>query len=165
MKCVWQFVGQWWMISDHANADAGTFPSCLSVAEAENAITSPTFQVRVESGLPIVTTGGVLSAWISTLVVDEAPKLSVTLSPTSTVPGPYVRVGFTTVESSYWPSPSRSHAYVIESPGSGSDEPPASNCTASGASPFVGVALATATGGWSPAEYRIRWISPSWRST
>ena len=41
------------------------------------------------------------NAQLSTVVVEDLPKLSVTFSPTSTVPGPYVCVGFTSVESSY----------------------------------------------------------------
>ena len=45
------------------------------------------------------------------------------------------------------PSPSRSHAYVNVSPGSGSREPRPSKDTVNGARPFDGDAVAAATGG------------------
>lgn len=60
---------------------AGRFPSCGSVPDPENAITSPTFHVRLPGGETIVAVGGVLPTvmTIGSLML-EAPALSVTLS-------------------------------------------------------------------------------------
>ena len=75
-------------------------------------MTSPTFHVSVPCGDVIVGTGGVLSALMT--IGDEvlvAPCESVTRSRVEYVPADtYVREGLTAVESSNWPSPSRSQA-------------------------------------------------------
>src|SRR5262245_15311669 len=82
----------------------------------------------------------------------EAPCESVTRSRTVYVPGlVYVKLGPTTVESPYTPSPFRSHENEIVSPGSGSDEPEPLKLTVNGAVPLVGLAVATADGGLFPA--------------
>ena len=73
-------------------------------------------------------------------------------------------MGATAVESSYWPSPSRSHAYVIESPGSGSLEPDPLNSTVNGAAPVVGLAVATAVGGLFAGVKLTRLIVPPSKS-
>src|SRR4029453_3434388 len=43
--CWWQLDGQWLRTRFQVNADAGSGPSCASVAEPEKLMTSPTFQV------------------------------------------------------------------------------------------------------------------------
>ena len=60
MSCVWQFDGQWCMMTDHVSADAGSDPSCGSLALPLNAIGSPTFHVKDDGGAAIVAVGGVL---------------------------------------------------------------------------------------------------------
>jgi hypothetical protein len=78
---VWQSLGQWWRITVHVSADAGSVPSCASVAEPEKLIVSPTFHVSVDDGVEIVGVGGVLFAVIVIgLETVEAPWLSVTCS-------------------------------------------------------------------------------------
>ena len=83
----WQFNGQWRMISDHERRDAPRPPSSGSVAEPENEMTSPTFQLSDAAGESIVATGGVLPALITTESVWDRPLLSVTRRPTVTLPG------------------------------------------------------------------------------
>ena len=60
MSCVWQFDGQWCMMTDHVSADAGSEPSCGSLALPLNAIAVPTLQVNDDSGDAIVAVGAVL---------------------------------------------------------------------------------------------------------
>ena len=69
-------------------------------------------------------------------------------------------LGFGSVESTL-PLLSKSHANVIESPGSSSPEPSLENCTVSGAGPFVGVALTTACGASGPFVYSHRYMPAS----
>jgi len=72
--CVWQLEGQCWIRSVHVSADAGSVPSCWSVAEPENEIGSPTFHVSVGDGVEIVAVGAVLLAEIaSTALSDVTP--------------------------------------------------------------------------------------------
>ena len=99
------------------------------------------------------------------LAVEE-PWLSVTRSTALYVPADaYVNDGFATVASPKVPSPFRSHEYEIVSPASGSDEPDPSKLTVKGAFPLVGVAVATAVGGWLAAPaYLISWMVPVFRS-
>jgi hypothetical protein len=146
--CAWQFDGQCWSRSVQVSLDAGSVPSCASFAVPENEITSPTRHVTDDVGVMIVGVGGVLLAEIvSGALSAAAPWLSVTRSLAVYVPGwVYVHDGFAAVESSKSPSPSRSHANEMVSPGSGSLDPEPSNCTVSGALPLVGVAVATAFG-------------------
>ena len=56
--CVWQLDGQWWRIRPQLSLDAGSGPSCASVALPANLITSPTFQVVPAAGAVIVAVGG-----------------------------------------------------------------------------------------------------------
>jgi hypothetical protein len=58
----------------------------------------------------------------------------------------YVKLAVDAVPSSNCPSASRSHAKV-NAPFSGSVEPRASNVTASGAGPVIGLAVTAAVGG------------------
>src|SRR5262245_59370643 len=62
IRCVWQSLGvkQWCMISDQLSADAGSVPSCASVAWPEKLIVSPTFQVRLEACESMTALGAVL---------------------------------------------------------------------------------------------------------
>ena len=83
--CSWQFRhGQWCRTSDQDSVEAGSVPSCWSLAEPEKEILSPTFQVVVEGGVSMVAVGGVLPALIlsGSSKVSVAPWLSVTLRPT-----------------------------------------------------------------------------------
>src|SRR6185436_321006 len=99
-------------------------------------------------------------------LVVEAPWLSVTRRTELYVPG-FVKVndGFATVASPKLPSPFSSHEYEIVSPASGSEEPDPSKLTVKGAFPLVGVAVATAVGGWLAAPaYVISWMVPVFRS-
>src|SRR4051794_16114700 len=111
---VWQTVGsaraQWRRISDHFSAEAGSTAPEPSRAEPAKAIASPTLQRRVVSGESIVTAGGVPT--VSVLVaVPARPPTSVTRSRTVAIPACVnVQDGLAAVESSYSPSPSRSHA-------------------------------------------------------
>ena len=59
------------------------------------------------------------------------------------------------------PSPSKSQAKRIESPGSGSREPSLENCTFSGAMPLVGVAFIVACGARWPLTYSQRYMPAS----
>ena len=77
-RVLWQFDGQWCRISLQDSADAGSGPSCASVALPAKSITSPTFQVVPAAGEVIVAVGGVLPALIVTAAVPDAPWLSVT---------------------------------------------------------------------------------------
>ncbi len=70
---MWQFDGQWCMTSDHVSAEGGSVPSCGSVAEPANAITSPTLHVVDPDGAVIVAVGGIEPAWITTDFVPTAP--------------------------------------------------------------------------------------------
>ena len=58
--------------------DAGSGPSCASLALPAKLITSPTFQVVPAAGAVIVAAGGVLPTLIGTAAVLDAPALSVT---------------------------------------------------------------------------------------
>src|SRR5690349_5551700 len=60
--------------------------------------------------------------------------------------------GLASIESTV-PLPSKSHAYLIESPSSSSLEPSLENLTVSGALPLVGVAESTAVGAVEPLVY------------
>ena len=81
--------------------------------------------------------------------VDELPNESVTRTPTVKTPlsPTIVNVGVWLVESSNWPSLSRSHSYVSVSPASGSDEPAAVSPTLVPSSVTYGPP-ASATGAW-----------------
>src|SRR4051794_8266887 len=83
---VWQFDGQWCMITDHDSAEAGSVPSWASVAEPRKAIVSPTAQVNVDAGASIFAWGGVLPGVIVTVSVAVAPWGSVTVSLATYVP-------------------------------------------------------------------------------
>ena len=98
---MWQFEGQCWMSIVQDSADAGSVPSCASVAEPEKEIESPTFQVRLGFGVLITGTGAELLALIViALEVVDARWLSVTRRRTLYEPGVwYVKVGLATVES------------------------------------------------------------------
>ncbi len=114
--CAWQFVGvvQCCSVSCHRSADAGSGPSCASAARPANGMVWPTLHCVDAVGLSMVTTGALLGGLPTvtvTVVVPDSPPGSVTRSPTCTTACvTYVYVGFTTVESSYAPSASRSHA-------------------------------------------------------
>jgi hypothetical protein len=75
------------MMRVQVRADAGRVPCCWSLAEPENAITSPTFQVREADGAVIVAVGGVLFALMVREVVPLAPSGSVTRRRTVWFPG------------------------------------------------------------------------------
>ena len=66
------------MISDQLSADAGSVPSCVSVACPEKGIVSPTFQVRVDGGESMTAVGAVLPTVTVTDFVSVAPWSSVT---------------------------------------------------------------------------------------
>ena len=71
---MWQFDGQWCMISSQSERDAGRVPSSGSVAEPEKEMTSPTFQVVPAAGVSIVAVGGVFPTVIVTgSLTLEAP--------------------------------------------------------------------------------------------
>src|ERR1043166_4462650 len=59
IRWVGQSVGvkQWWMMNDQLSRDAGSVPSCASVAWPEKGIVSPTFQVRLDEGESMTATG------------------------------------------------------------------------------------------------------------
>src|SRR6266700_8003398 len=80
IRCVWQSVGvkQWCRISDHVRSDAGSVPSCASVACPENGIASPTFHVSVDAGESMTAVGAVLPTVMVTDAVSVAPWSSVT---------------------------------------------------------------------------------------
>src|SRR5919197_6778741 len=80
IRCVWQSVGvkQWCRITDQLSADAGSAPSCASVAWPEKLIGSPTFQVRLDGGVSTTAVGAVLPAVTVTVFVSLAPWSSVT---------------------------------------------------------------------------------------
>ena len=112
---------------------------------------SPTFQVVVESGAEMEAWGAVSPGQIVSVSVLDAPWESVTLNRKVTFAlCVYVYVGEGVAESSNEPSPSRSQAYEIVSP-AWSDELLPSKVTVRGSGPLVGLAVATATGGWLPA--------------
>src|SRR6185312_8040501 len=99
------------MTSDQLSREAGSAPSCLSVAWPENGIVWPTVQCNEGVGESMTGTGAVFPAEIviGALLV-EAPSLSVTRRTALYVPGAvYVYVGFTALESPKVPSPFRSH--------------------------------------------------------
>ena len=52
---VWQFEGQWCMISDHVSADAAIARPWASTAWPEKAISSPTFHRSPGSGVSMKT--------------------------------------------------------------------------------------------------------------
>ena len=66
------------MISDQLSADAGSVPSCASVAWPEKLIVSPTFQVRLDVGESMTAVGAVFPAVTVTDAVSLAPWSSVT---------------------------------------------------------------------------------------
>ena len=66
------------MITDQLSADAGSAPSCASVAWPEKVIVSPTFQVRLGEGVSMIVVGAVLPAVTATEPVSVAPWSSVT---------------------------------------------------------------------------------------
>ena len=78
--CEWQLEGQCCMTSSQVRADAGRVPSCVSVAEPEKLMTSPTFQVVPAAGVLIDAVGAVLPTVMVTLSVPVAPAPSVTRS-------------------------------------------------------------------------------------
>jgi len=84
------------------------------VACPENEITSPTFHWKPLAGVSMTGTGGVLGPAPTVIVTDwvsEAPAGSATRSRAVTAPATvYVWVRAIAVESSSWPSPSRSQA-------------------------------------------------------
>src|SRR5262245_40022122 len=100
------------MITDHESALGGSVPSCGSTPLPAKVIVSPTFHVSVLAGVVMVAAGAPLLGVIRIgLLRLLAPWLSVTLRRTVTfVEAVYVKEGFGSVESSYWPSPSRSQA-------------------------------------------------------
>src|SRR5262249_57872096 len=114
-------------------------------------IVSPTFHVSVLAGVVIVGAGAPLLGVIRMgLLMLLTPWLSVTLRRTLTgVEDVYVKEGFASVESLYWPSPSRSQAYVIVSPGCAGSEPVLEKLTVRGVGPPVGFPDATAIGPYS----------------
>src|SRR5918994_1216948 len=85
--CSWQVsaVGQWCTIHSQDSAEAGSAPSSPSLALPEKEISWPTFQVEVGSGVSMVAVGGLLPAVMvsGSSRVSDAPRASVTLSPTA----------------------------------------------------------------------------------
>ena len=123
-----------------ANDDAGSEPSSWSLAAPLKEMTSPTFQVVVESGAEMEAWGAVSPGQIVSVSVLDAPWESVTLNRKVTFAlCVYVYVGEGTAESSNEPSPSRSQAYESVSPASGSDELLPSKVTVRGSGPLVGL--------------------------
>src|SRR5687767_16035857 len=113
MKCSWQLVGdeQWFMISAHFRALAGSVPSSVSEACPENDTFCPTCHRSVDDGESMTGTGAVLPTLIRTVAVSFSPSSSVTFSVTLYVPfAVYVRVGVADVESPNTPLPSRSQS-------------------------------------------------------
>src|ERR1700754_2853246 len=114
--CAWQLVGvvQCCNVSCQRMADAGSAPSCGSDARPANGTCWPTAHCSAAVGLSIVTTGSWLPGSptvIGTDAVDDSPPGSVTRSDAVTdACATYVHCGFAADESSYSPSPSRSHA-------------------------------------------------------
>ncbi len=139
------------MMIDQESALGGSVPSCGSTPVPAKLIVSPTFHVNVDAGVVMVAAGAPLLGEIRIgLLMLLAPWLSVTLRRTVTgVEVVYVNEGFANVESSYWPSPLRSHAYVIESPGCAGIEPVLEKLTVNGVGPPVGLPEATAIGPYS----------------
>ena len=66
------------MISDQLSADAGSVPSCASLAWPEKLSVSPTFQVRLDAGASITAAGAVFPAVTVIAAVSVAPWSSVT---------------------------------------------------------------------------------------
>ena len=65
-------------MKDQLNADAGSVPSCASVAWPEKLMVSPTFQVRLDAGESMTAVGAVFPAVTVTDFVSLAPWSSVT---------------------------------------------------------------------------------------
>jgi hypothetical protein len=84
---VWQFDGQWCMITDHDSRAAGTVPSLASVAEPRKLIASPTPQVKLLAGASMVAVGGASPAVMTTASVPNAPWLSPAINLAVYVPG------------------------------------------------------------------------------
>src|SRR5690242_19923680 len=100
------------MIADQCSADAGSEPSCWSVAWPEKLIVSPTFQVRLDVGESMTVVGAVLP----TVMVVEAVSLAFWSSVARrlgwyTPDAAYVYDAVTPVASPNTPSPLRSHEY------------------------------------------------------
>src|SRR5262245_48879567 len=112
--------------------------------------------VKVAFGELMVAVGGSLPAvTISGSDTLEMLFWSVTFRRATYFPGfVYVNMGSGATESSNWPSPSRSHAKVIVSPGWAGAEPALENWTVSGVSPYSGVPEATAAGPYSTRMMR-----------
>ena len=85
-------------------------PSCSSEAEPEKVISLPTFQVLVESGLPIFATGGVLPGEISMVSESLLPAASVTVSYATYVPASWYVWEAEAPAASTGPSPVKSHS-------------------------------------------------------
>src|SRR4029453_7763771 len=84
--CSWQFDGQCCSTKAQLSAEGGSGPSCPSVAEPMNDMTSPTFHVVPAAGLLIVATGAVLPTVMVTVFAPDAPEGSVTRRAAVTVP-------------------------------------------------------------------------------
>src|SRR5437588_55325 len=99
-------------MSVQSSREGARVPSSASVALPEKEIACPTCQWSDDEGDAIVGFGGVFpGVMVIGAEIDESPWLSVTFSRAVTVPAAeYVWVGLAAVESSYAPSPSRSHA-------------------------------------------------------
>ncbi len=145
--CSWQFDGQCSILSVQSKAEAGSVPSCASVAVPVKSIWSPTDHVSEASGSEMVGTGALFPAEIVLNEVSVWPSLSVTFRPTLTFPTSVnVWSMVAPVPSSNWPSPSRSQAQPTTVPLLSVDPLP-SKWTASGAVPLDGVAVKLADGG------------------
>ena len=85
--CAWQLDGQCCRVSRQDSADAGSTPSCWSVACPVTVICCPTTQRSVAAGESITGSGSSCGGWSMvtvTVAVPVAPAPSRTCSPTGT---------------------------------------------------------------------------------
>ena len=119
----------------------------------ENGIVSPKANSPPSTGTSTVTVGEVLPTVIVVFADVLLPLESVTVRRAVYCPiAVYSNDGLGSIESIV-PSPSKSHANVIESAGSGSFVPSLENWTVNGAGPSVGSASSTTTGERVPLTY------------
>ena len=84
---LWQFDGQWKSTSDQSSEPAGRTPSCASTPPPSKSTGWPALQVKPAVGEAMTAVGGVFPAVTATVSVADAPRLSVTRSPTGYAPG------------------------------------------------------------------------------
>src|SRR3954466_8455074 len=99
------------MVNVHESAEAGKDPSCASDAEPAKEIESPTAQRSADVGEVIAGTGALLLAVIVLVVLDDAPRESVTVSRAVYTPGVTYRNELVAAVASVVPSSVKSHAY------------------------------------------------------